>query len=151
MSWHFEYPHVLFLHWAENILTDWDILSSSDFVQEGCSEMSSESREAGDDLVVALFNLLSCLNNVPEALTHVLQQYLERAQLWGHLYTLAGEVTNSCFIMLEFRGSLLQTDKTRHGRIRFHYVRLWWYCRRTRFCHGWHSVSKLVCRDVSRS
>lgn len=75
--------------------------------------MSSESREAGDDFAVALFNLLSCLNNVPEALTHVLQEYLERAQLWGHLYTLAGEVTNSCFIMLEFRGH--SSRLTKHG------------------------------------
>lgn len=62
--------------------------------------MSSESQEAGDDFIAALFNLFSCLNNVPEALTRVLQPYLERAQLWEHLYTLAGEVTNSCLIML---------------------------------------------------
>ncbi|XP_075899969.1 uncharacterized protein KIAA0825 homolog [Nelusetta ayraudi] len=65
------------------------LLESACFVQEGRSDMSPESREAGDDFIVALFNLLSCLNNVPEALTHVLQPYLERAQLWGHLYTLA--------------------------------------------------------------
>lgn len=48
------------------------------------------------------------------------------------------------------QGSLLQTDKTPHGWIRFHYVRPRWYCG-TRFCHGWHLVSKLICCDVSRS
>lgn len=62
--------------------------------------MSMESRKAGDDFIVALFNLFSCLNNVPEALTHVLQPYLERAQVWEHLYTVAGKVATSCFIML---------------------------------------------------
>lgn len=47
------------------------------------------------------------------------------------------------------QGSRLQTDKTQRGRIRFHYARLWWYCRWTRFCHGWRSVSKWVCCDAS--
>lgn len=48
------------------------------------------------------------------------------------------------------QGSPLQTDKTRHGWIRFHYVRPRWYCG-TRFCHGWHLVSKWICCEVSRS
>lgn len=62
--------------------------------------MSTEGCKAGDDFIVALFNLFSCLNNVPKALTHVLQRYLERAQIWEHLYTLAGKVAASCSIML---------------------------------------------------
>lgn len=49
------------------------------------------------------------------------------------------------------QGSLLETDKTRHRRIRFHYVRPWWYCSQTRFCHSWRLVSKLVCCVVPHS
>ncbi|XP_076585875.1 uncharacterized protein KIAA0825 homolog isoform X1 [Chaetodon auriga] len=65
------------------------LLENSHFCMEGCLEMSTESSKAGDDFIVALFNLFSCLNNVPKALTEVLQPYLERAQIWDHLYTLA--------------------------------------------------------------
>ncbi|KAM9360075.1 uncharacterized protein KIAA0825 homolog [Symphorus nematophorus] len=65
------------------------LLENSYFCQESCTETSTESCKAGDDFIVALFNLFSCLNNVPKALTQVLQPYLERAQIWEHLYTLA--------------------------------------------------------------
>ncbi|XP_073322833.1 uncharacterized protein KIAA0825 homolog [Pagrus major] len=65
------------------------LLENSYFCQESCLEMSTESCKAGDDFIVALFNLFSCLNNVPKALTQALQPYLERAQIWEHLYTMA--------------------------------------------------------------
>ncbi|XP_036953072.1 uncharacterized protein KIAA0825 homolog isoform X5 [Acanthopagrus latus] len=65
------------------------LLESSHICQESSLEMSAESCKAGDDFIVALFNLFSCLNNVPKALTQALQTYLERAQIWEHLYTLA--------------------------------------------------------------
>ncbi|KAM8760635.1 uncharacterized protein KIAA0825 homolog isoform 2-T2 [Acanthopagrus schlegelii] len=65
------------------------LLESSHFCQESSLEMSAVSCKAGDDFIVALFNLFSCLNNVPKALTQALQPYLERAQIWEHLYTLA--------------------------------------------------------------
>lgn len=68
----------------------------SDFCQESGLEMSTENYKAGDDFIVALFNLFSCLNNIPKALTQALQPYLERAHIWEHLYTLAGKVANSC-------------------------------------------------------
>lgn len=54
--------------------------------------MSTVSCKAGDDFIVTLFNLFTCLNNVPKALTRVFQPYLERAQIWEHLYTLAGKM-----------------------------------------------------------
>ncbi len=72
--------------------------------------MSTESCKAGDDFIVALFNLLSCLNNVPKALTQVLQPYLERAHIWEHLYTLAGKAATSCCIVLWFRGLYYRLD-----------------------------------------
>ncbi|KAA8592898.1 hypothetical protein FQN60_018353, partial [Etheostoma spectabile] len=65
------------------------LLENSYFCQESCLEMSSESSKAGDDFIVALFNLFSCLSNAPEALTQCLQPYLERSHIWEHLYTLA--------------------------------------------------------------
>ncbi|XP_069555977.1 uncharacterized protein KIAA0825 homolog [Brachyistius frenatus] len=65
------------------------LLENSYFCQESSSEMSTENCKAGDDFIVALFNLFSCLNNVPKALTQALQPYLERAHIWEHLYTLA--------------------------------------------------------------
>lgn len=68
-------------------------LNFSDFCQENSSEMSTKSCKAGDDFMMSLFNLFSCLNNVPKALTQALQPYLERAHIWEHLYTLAGKVT----------------------------------------------------------
>uniref|UniRef100_A0A3B5MMB4 Uncharacterized protein n=1 Tax=Xiphophorus couchianus TaxID=32473 RepID=A0A3B5MMB4_9TELE len=54
--------------------------------------MSTKNCKAGDDFIVALFNLFSCLNNVPKALTQALQPYLERAHIWKYLYTLAGNI-----------------------------------------------------------
>nr|XP_019949157.1 PREDICTED: uncharacterized protein KIAA0825 homolog [Paralichthys olivaceus] len=65
------------------------LLENSHLCQESASEMSAESCQAGDNFIVPLFNLFSCLNNVPKALTQALQPYLERAHLWEHLYTLA--------------------------------------------------------------
>ncbi|XP_070690225.1 uncharacterized protein KIAA0825 homolog [Pempheris klunzingeri] len=65
------------------------LLENSHFCQESCLEVSTESCKAGDDFVVALLNLFSCLNNVPKALTQALQPYLERAHIWEHLYSLA--------------------------------------------------------------
>uniref|UniRef100_A0AAX7VDN2 KIAA0825 n=1 Tax=Astatotilapia calliptera TaxID=8154 RepID=A0AAX7VDN2_ASTCA len=65
------------------------LLENSYFCQENSSEMSTESCKAGDDFMMSLFNLFSCLNNVPKALTQALQPYLERAHIWEHLYTLA--------------------------------------------------------------
>ncbi|GLD66872.1 uncharacterized protein AKAME5_001824500 [Lates japonicus] len=65
------------------------LLENSHFCQESASEMSTESCKAGDDFIVTLFNLFSCLNTVPKALTQALQPYLEKAQIWEHLYTLA--------------------------------------------------------------
>ncbi|XP_034396586.1 uncharacterized protein KIAA0825 homolog isoform X2 [Cyclopterus lumpus] len=65
------------------------LLENSQFCQESCLEMSAESCKAGEDFKVALFNLFSCLNNVPKALTQILQPYLERSHIWEHLYTLA--------------------------------------------------------------
>ncbi|XP_026200084.1 uncharacterized protein KIAA0825 homolog isoform X2 [Anabas testudineus] len=65
------------------------LLENSYFCQKSDSEVSAESCKAGDDFIVTLFNLLSCLNNVPKALTQALQPYLESAHLWEHLYTLA--------------------------------------------------------------
>ncbi|CAJ1068534.1 uncharacterized protein KIAA0825 homolog isoform X4 [Xyrichtys novacula] len=65
------------------------LLENSYFCQDSCLEMSTGSHKAGDDFIVTLFNLFSCLNNVPKALTQVLEPYLERAQIWEHLYTLA--------------------------------------------------------------
>ncbi|KAF3695913.1 putative protein KIAA0825 [Channa argus] len=65
------------------------LLENSYFCQESGLEMAKESCKAGNDLIVALFNLFNCLNDVPKALTQALQPYLERAQIWKHLYTLA--------------------------------------------------------------
>ncbi|KAM4577001.1 uncharacterized protein KIAA0825 homolog isoform 1-T1 [Odontesthes bonariensis] len=65
------------------------LLENSYFCQESGLEMSPENCKAGDDFIVALFSLLSCLNYVPKALTQAFQPYLERAHIWEHLYTLA--------------------------------------------------------------
>lgn len=83
----------------------------SDFCQESGLEMCTENRKAGDDFIVTLFNLFSCLNNVPKALTQALQPYLERAHIWKHLYTLAGNVSLTSIFFL---WSLLQNVKKRH-------------------------------------
>uniref|UniRef100_A0A1A8JAT7 KIAA0825 n=2 Tax=Nothobranchius TaxID=28779 RepID=A0A1A8JAT7_NOTKU len=65
------------------------LLENSYFCQESGSEMSTENCKAGDNFIVALFNLFLCLNNVPKALTQALQPYLERGHVWQHLYSLA--------------------------------------------------------------
>ncbi|XP_071338749.1 uncharacterized protein KIAA0825 homolog isoform X2 [Trachinotus anak] len=65
------------------------LLENSYFCQESALDTSTESCQAGDDFIVTLFNLLTCLNTVPKALTQALQPYLERAHIWDHLYTLA--------------------------------------------------------------
>ncbi|XP_013867974.1 uncharacterized protein KIAA0825 homolog isoform X2 [Austrofundulus limnaeus] len=65
------------------------LLENSYFCQESGLEMCRENCMAGDDFIVALFNLFSWLNNVPKALTQALQPYLERAHIWKHLYALA--------------------------------------------------------------
>ncbi|KAK1893063.1 putative protein KIAA0825 [Dissostichus eleginoides] len=65
------------------------LLENSYICQENSLEMSTDSCKAGDDFIVALFKLFSCLNNVPKALTQSLQPYLERSRMWEHLYTLA--------------------------------------------------------------
>ncbi|KAM7018093.1 uncharacterized protein KIAA0825 homolog [Tautogolabrus adspersus] len=65
------------------------LLENSYLCQESRLETSTEHYKAADDFVVTLFNLFSCLNNVPKALTQVLEPYLEQAQIWEHLYTLA--------------------------------------------------------------
>uniref|UniRef100_A0A8C6WXP7 KIAA0825 n=2 Tax=Neogobius melanostomus TaxID=47308 RepID=A0A8C6WXP7_9GOBI len=65
------------------------LLQNSYFCQDTVIETSPENHKAGDDFMVALFNILICLNGVPKALTQTLQPYMERAQLWEHLLTLA--------------------------------------------------------------
>ncbi|XP_040898479.1 uncharacterized protein KIAA0825 homolog [Toxotes jaculatrix] len=65
------------------------LLENSHFCQESALEMSTESCQAGDDFIVSLFNLFSCLNTVPKALTQALQPYLDGAHIWEHLYSLA--------------------------------------------------------------
>ncbi|XP_063753463.1 uncharacterized protein KIAA0825 homolog isoform X2 [Eleginops maclovinus] len=65
------------------------LLENSYLCQENSLEMSTDSCKAGDDFIVASFNLFSHLNNVPKALTQSLQPYLERSCIWEHLFTLA--------------------------------------------------------------
>ncbi|KAM3867569.1 uncharacterized protein KIAA0825 homolog [Diretmus argenteus] len=65
------------------------LLENSHFCKESGLEISSENCKAGDDFMVVLFNLLTSLNNVPKALTQALEPYLDRGQIWEHLYTLA--------------------------------------------------------------
>uniref|UniRef100_UPI0037E8A58D uncharacterized protein KIAA0825 homolog n=1 Tax=Semicossyphus pulcher TaxID=241346 RepID=UPI0037E8A58D len=65
------------------------LLENSHFCKESCLEMSTESCKAGDDFIVTMFNLFSCLNDAPKALTQVLEPFQERAQIWEHLYMLA--------------------------------------------------------------
>eukprot|EP00064_Thunnus_orientalis_P007290 superscaffoldBa00000798_g7310 len=75
------------------------LLENSYFCQESGLEVSTENCKAGDDFIVALFNIFTCLNNVPKALTQALQPYLERVCIWGHLYTLA-ETTGSVPVVI---------------------------------------------------
>ncbi|KAK7933136.1 hypothetical protein WMY93_004032 [Mugilogobius chulae] len=65
------------------------LLQNSNFWEEVDIATPSENHKAGDDFLIALFNILICLNDVPKALTQTLQPYMERAQLWTHLFTLA--------------------------------------------------------------
>ncbi|XP_068594737.1 uncharacterized protein KIAA0825 homolog [Brachionichthys hirsutus] len=75
------------------------LLENSHFCQS-CLDLSTDGCEAGDDFIVALFNLFSCLNNAPKALTHVLQPYLEkRARMWDDLYTL-GDTTAAAPVVI---------------------------------------------------
>lgn len=70
------------------------LLKNSYFCQETDIEISPEIREAGDNFMVALFNLFTCLNEIPKALTQTFRPYMERAHVWEHLYTLA-DLTHS--------------------------------------------------------
>ncbi|XP_077417736.1 uncharacterized protein KIAA0825 homolog isoform X1 [Vanacampus margaritifer] len=65
------------------------LLENSYFCQESHLEISTQERQAGDAFVIALFNICTCLNDIPKALTQVFQPYLERLHVWEHLYTLA--------------------------------------------------------------
>ncbi|XP_054629788.1 uncharacterized protein KIAA0825 homolog isoform X2 [Dunckerocampus dactyliophorus] len=65
------------------------LLENSYFCQESQLEISPEYCKAGDTFIDALFNIYTCLNDVPKALTQALQPYLESAHVWEHLYTLA--------------------------------------------------------------
>nr|XP_057927899.1 uncharacterized protein KIAA0825 homolog isoform X2 [Doryrhamphus excisus] len=65
------------------------LLENSYFCQESHLEIPPEHCKAGDTFIDALFNIYTCLNDVPQALTQALQPYLESAHVWEHLYTLA--------------------------------------------------------------
>ncbi|XP_071783596.2 uncharacterized protein KIAA0825 homolog [Centroberyx gerrardi] len=65
------------------------LLENSHFCKESGLETSPENCKAGDDFMVVVFNLLTSLNNVPKALTQVLEPYLDSGHIWEHLYTLA--------------------------------------------------------------
>ncbi|XP_055367213.1 uncharacterized protein KIAA0825 homolog isoform X2 [Betta splendens] len=65
------------------------LLENSHLCQGSDFKVSAEARKAGDDFIVSLFNLFSCLSNAPKALTQALRPYMERAHMWEHLYTLA--------------------------------------------------------------
>ncbi|XP_034547200.1 uncharacterized protein KIAA0825 homolog isoform X2 [Notolabrus celidotus] len=82
------------------------LLEDSYFCQDSSLEMSTESSKAGDDFIVTLFNLFSCLNNVPKALTQVLEPYLERAQIWEHLFTLADTTRTVPLVISHIRAVL---------------------------------------------
>ncbi|CAL8346834.1 unnamed protein product [Lota lota] len=64
------------------------LLEHSYLCGESGSEVSPEDSEAGSDFVAALFNLLSVLSAVPQALTQALEPYLDRGHVWEHLYSL---------------------------------------------------------------
>ncbi|XP_019750172.1 uncharacterized protein KIAA0825 homolog [Hippocampus comes] len=64
------------------------LLENSYFCLENQLEISPQERRAGDGFLVALFNICTCLNVSPKALTQVLQPYLESLHVWEHLYTL---------------------------------------------------------------
>ncbi|XP_061906965.1 uncharacterized protein KIAA0825 homolog isoform X2 [Entelurus aequoreus] len=64
------------------------LLENSYFCQDSHRETSPEHRQAGDSFVDALFNIYTCLNDVPTALTQALEPYLDSAHVWEHLYSL---------------------------------------------------------------
>ncbi|TNM89764.1 hypothetical protein fugu_003998 [Takifugu bimaculatus] len=88
------------------------LLESSYLCLENCSEMSAESRKAADAFVVALFNVFSCMASVPQALTLVLQPYLEQAQIWEQLHTLA-EPTHSVPVLISCVREVVTRSTTR--------------------------------------
>ncbi|RVE68322.1 hypothetical protein OJAV_G00090880 [Oryzias javanicus] len=65
------------------------LLENSYFCEENHLQATTENHKAGDDFIMALFQLFSCLNTVPKALTQALEPYLERAHIWEHLYSVA--------------------------------------------------------------
>ncbi|XP_077456316.1 uncharacterized protein KIAA0825 homolog isoform X1 [Stigmatopora argus] len=65
------------------------LLENSYFCQENHVNISALHRKAGDAFIVALFNIFACLNDIPDALTRLLEPYLESVHVWEHLYTLA--------------------------------------------------------------
>uniref|UniRef100_A0A8C8E2F8 KIAA0825 n=1 Tax=Oryzias sinensis TaxID=183150 RepID=A0A8C8E2F8_9TELE len=65
------------------------LLENSYFCEEKDIQASKENHKAGDDFITALFNLFSCLNTIPKALTQAFEPYLERAHIWEHLYSVA--------------------------------------------------------------
>ncbi|XP_068166726.1 uncharacterized protein KIAA0825 homolog isoform X2 [Antennarius striatus] len=88
------------------------LLENSYFCQS-CLELSTESSKAGDDFIVALFNLFSCLNNAPKALTQVLQPYLEkRARMWEDLYTLADTTQTAPVVISCVRAIVAKSSKS---------------------------------------
>ncbi|CAL8248755.1 unnamed protein product [Merluccius merluccius] len=64
------------------------LLEHSHLCGESSSEVSLEDSQAGSDFVAALFNLLSVLSGVPQALTLALEPYLDRGHVWEHLYSM---------------------------------------------------------------
>ncbi|XP_074526836.1 uncharacterized protein KIAA0825 homolog isoform X2 [Halichoeres trimaculatus] len=88
------------------------LLENSYFCQESSSEMSTESSKAGDDFILNLFNLFSCLNNVPKALTQVLEPYLEHAQIWEHLFTLADSTRTVPVVIRHIRAVLSKSTSS---------------------------------------
>ncbi|XP_061623214.1 uncharacterized protein KIAA0825 homolog isoform X3 [Phyllopteryx taeniolatus] len=65
------------------------LLENSYLCQESHLEVSTQDCKAGDAFIIALFNICTCLNEIPKALTQVLQPYLESVHVWEHLYTVA--------------------------------------------------------------
>ncbi|XP_057686985.1 uncharacterized protein KIAA0825 homolog isoform X1 [Corythoichthys intestinalis] len=76
------------------------VLENSHFCQESQLNISSLDRKARDAFIIALFNIFTCLNDIPDALTLVLQPYLESVHVWEHLYTMA-ETTQEVPIVVD--------------------------------------------------
>ncbi|KAM9858641.1 uncharacterized protein KIAA0825 homolog [Aulostomus maculatus] len=88
------------------------LLENSYFCQESGVEMSAENSKARDAFIVALFNIFSCLNHVPKALIQALQPYLERTQIWEHLYTLAESTRRSPVVINCVRAVVIKSANT---------------------------------------